>query len=493
MQALKDREITSWEKILILLDVPADFPPFSKLGYNEEENVPFRPAHACLLVVDKPRLSMRLYDANNSHHNSRTELPHLKCFYELGVALVKAFKEYLDLDFTFEAIEGPSKCKASANKKVQQASNNNDCGVFCIFFARFELYEFSKVALANLKKRVLNLENITPPPNTSTNVSIFTETFQNVNIRSPNSTTNGSFIGEAFQSTSVNSHNSINPNTNNGSLFAETIQNANVTSANPDLIFFNRVPKVGSTMMINLIRRLSFRNGVAFFQDAAHPGMQARLNCAQEADLAHLLCQLPKQSPSVYTKHVAMVNFARGGGGCDHVVYINMVRDPVERMISWITTCGWEGLETLSLDFSSCVLQNDDECRFEGAHENVWSQMMFFCGMDERCNEKNGAWALSRAMENVDKYYSVVGVLEELDLSLEVFEAYIPRVFAGARETYLKNKETMVSINKNQEKPNIPEEVKQLVRDEMGNEVRFYEFCKQRLHRQAKFAKLVVT
>ncbi|OXA48425.1 Heparan sulfate 2-O-sulfotransferase pipe [Folsomia candida] len=147
----------------------------------------------------------------------------------------------------------------------------------------------------------------------------------------------------------------------------------------------------------------------------------------------------------------------------------------------------------LQRDFSSCVLQNDDECRFEGAHENVWSQMMFFCGMDERCNEKNGAWALSRAMENVDKYYSVVGVLEELDLSLEVFEAYIPRVFAGARETYLKNKETMVSINKNQEKPNIPEEVKQLVRDEMGNEVRFYEFCKQRLHRQAKFAKLVVT
>ncbi|OXA48811.1 Heparan sulfate 2-O-sulfotransferase pipe [Folsomia candida] len=157
-----------------------------------------------------------------------------------------------------------------------------------------------------------------------------------------------------------------------------------------------------------------------------------------------------------------MVNFTRAGGGCDQVVYINM-------------------------DFSTCVLQNYDECRFEP--ENAWSQMMFFCGMDKRCNEKNGEWALNRAMENVDKYYSVVGVLEELDLSLEVFEAYIPRVFAGAKETYVKAEEKLGIINKNEGKPKISEEVKELVRNQMGNEIKFYEFCKQRLHRQAEFTR----
>lgn len=169
--------------------------------------------------------------------------------------------------------------------------------------------------------------------------------------------TNGSIFAETIQITSPTLP---NPSTD-GSLFSERLQNTNVTAPNPDLIFFNRVPKVGSTMMMNLLRRLSIRNGFAFFQDAAHPGMQARLNCAQEADLTHLLCQLPKQPPSVYIKHVAMVNFTRGGvGGCNHVVYINMVRDPVERMISWYYYIRLNGTRNFAARMKKAHQKEDD-------------------------------------------------------------------------------------------------------------------------------------
>ena len=46
----------------------------------------------------------------------------------------------------------------------------------------------------------------------------------------------------------------------------------------------------------------------------------------------------------------------------------------------------------------------------------------------------NSPWALQQAKENVEKYYSVVGILEDLPLSLQVLEHLLPRFFAGASE-----------------------------------------------------------
>ena len=49
---------------------------------------------------------------------------------------------------------------------------------------------------------------------------------------------------------------------------------------------------------------------------------------------------------------------------------------------------------------------------------NNKSHLIFFCS----------------SLQNVDRFYSVVGVLEELDLSLRVMEEFLPRYFAGASE-----------------------------------------------------------
>ena len=39
-------------------------------------------------------------------------------------------------------------------------------------------------------------------------------------------------------------------------------------------------------------------------------------------------------------------------------------------------------------------------------------------------------------MENVEKHYAVVGILEELNKTLTVLEHYVPRFFKGALNTY---------------------------------------------------------
>lgn len=48
----------------------------------------------------------------------------------------------------------------------------------------------------------------------------------------------------------------------------------------------------------------------------------------------------------------------------------------------------------------------------------------------------NTVGALERAKHAVESQYAVVGVLEDLNTTLSVFEKYIPRFFQGVREIY---------------------------------------------------------
>lgn len=92
-------------------------------------------------------------------------------------------------------------------------------------------------------------------------------------------------------------------------------------------------------------------------------------------------------------------------------------------------------------DFETCVLRGDRECTYiEGErHEGIGDhrrQSMFFCGHDDDCTPFNTQGALEKAKRAVEKHYAVVGVLEDLNSTLTVFEHYVPRFFEGASDIY---------------------------------------------------------
>lgn len=132
---------------------------------------------------------------------------------------------------------------------------------------------------------------------------------------------------------------------------------------------------------------------------------------------------------------------------------------------------------------------------------------MFFCGHDEACTPFNTDGALQRAKLAVEKHYAVVGVLEDLNTTLKVLEHYVPRFFQGATEIYYGNKTVInisspfsqlisdqisrySTINRNTFKPPVDEDVKDIVRKNFTKEIEFYEFCKQRMHKQFKALRL---
>ena len=101
---------------------------------------------------------------------------------------------------------------------------------------------------------------------------------------------------------------------------------------------------------------------------------------------------------------------------------------------------------------------------------------------------------------HVEKYYSVVGIIEEMDLSLKVMERYLPKFFLNATAIYMKEivsdlngdlikklSGTTLIFNKNPLSKKVKEETRlNLMRHPVFKlEYEFYEFVRQRLHIQA--------
>lgn len=105
----------------------------------------------------------------------------------------------------------------------------------------------------------------------------------------------------------------------------------NTIRAEIDVLFFNRVPKVGSQTLMELIRKLTAMNDFIFHRDAVRRMETIRLNDHHQHEMAEMISEL--SSPSVYVKHVCYTNFTKFG--LPTPIYINLVRDPIERVISW--------------------------------------------------------------------------------------------------------------------------------------------------------------
>ncbi|XP_050675212.1 heparan sulfate 2-O-sulfotransferase pipe isoform X2 [Leptidea sinapis] len=223
----------------------------------------------------------------------------------------------------------------------------------------------------------------------------------------------------------------------------------NTARADVELLFFNRVPKVGSQTFMELLRRLAIRNQFGFHRDAVQRVETIRLAPADQQILVSVVSAHPP--PASYIKHVCYTNFTRFG--YPSPIYVNVVRDPVERVISWYyyVRAPWYYVERkrafpdlplpdpawLKKDFETCVLSGDRECRYQEGetHEGIGDhrrQTLFFCGHEPQCTPFNSNEALQRAKRVVEQQYAVVGVLEDMNSTLLALERYIPRFFRGA-------------------------------------------------------------
>ncbi|KAB0380470.1 hypothetical protein FD755_008254, partial [Muntiacus reevesi] len=96
----------------------------------------------------------------------------------------------------------------------------------------------------------------------------------------------------------------------------------------PSQVVYNRVGKCGSRTVVLLLRILSEKHGFNLVTSDIHN--KTRLTKNEQMELIKNISTA--EQPYLFTRHVHFLNFSRFGG--DQPVYINIIRDPVNRFLS---------------------------------------------------------------------------------------------------------------------------------------------------------------
>ncbi|KAI0213371.1 Uronyl 2-sulfotransferase [Lamellibrachia satsuma] len=204
-------------------------------------------------------------------------------------------------------------------------------------------------------------------------------------------------------------------------------------------------------------------------------------------------CRLPEgelcaefnnlREPAFYDRHVHFVDFTRFN--MEMPVYINIIRDPFERLVSWYHFRRFQSTAVSPLpdadhyrSFDECVLGNHSECTTPQGESGYFCVIPFFCGQDAFCRIPSQK-ALDRAIANVERYYGPIGVLEQFEQFIETLEITFPDYFKGASHVHKalgKSKKKNVTVHK----LNSTEEVRQIMQKKLELEYKFYFYVRRR-------------
>ena len=206
------------------------------------------------------------------------------------------------------------------------------------------------------------------------------------------------------------------------------------------LVIYNRIPKTGSTTFANVAYTLAARNHFS----VVHVNITRNSHILSLRD-QQIFCQnvttWSERLPALFHGHFAFINFDRLG--CSnyfqhfHPVYINIVRDPIDRLISYFYFLrhgddfrpGLKRRKAGKNDtFDECVAAGSRDCE----PRLLWKQIPFFCGQSADCWEPGNPWALEQAKSNLVNNYLAVGTLDQMRQFVRMMEIVLPHFFQGA-------------------------------------------------------------
>jgi len=198
-------------------------------------------------------------------------------------------------------------------------------------------------------------------------------------------------------------------------------------------VVYNRVPKTGCTTIANLLFDIAFENEI-YVMSYKITNYNPRLSLRYQYSFVWNITQWTSHRPALLHGHMAYINF--GQFGAPEPLYINVIRDPIDRLVShyYFRRYGdnlqknWKRDPKYELKtFNECIQEKGWECQ----PEMLWHQIPFLCGMNAECWETDSEWALEEGKRNVLTKYFLVGVTEQINDFIMVLEANLPTLFRG--------------------------------------------------------------
>ncbi|KAK3560814.1 hypothetical protein QTP86_019494 [Hemibagrus guttatus] len=251
-------------------------------------------------------------------------------------------------------------------------------------------------------------------------------------------------------------------------------------SENDMVVIYNRVPKTASTSFTNLAYDLCSRNHYHVLHINTSKNNPV-MSLQDQVRFVKNVTMWKEMKPALYHGHVSFLDFSKFGV-MKKPIYINIVRDPIERLVSYYYFLRFgddyrPGLKRRKQGdkktFDECVAAGGSDC----APEKLWLQIPFFCGHYSECWNIGSRWALEQAKYNLINEYLLVGVTEELEDFVMMLEAALPRFFRGATDLYRTGKKSHLRKT-SEKKPPTKESIARLQQSAIWKlENEFYEFA----------------
>ncbi|CAH1784045.1 unnamed protein product [Owenia fusiformis] len=224
-------------------------------------------------------------------------------------------------------------------------------------------------------------------------------------------------------------------------------QKRNIRAEGMERVFYNRVPKCASTTFMEIITKLSKK--LNFNYKSSNNFTHASLRTKEQVDFVKKFEGIA--SPMVYDRHLWFINFTMYGEPMPY--YINILRDPLERYASHYYY--QRQINPLKVGVFTKYQKNEslEHCLETNTNATYkcdffrGTYVKYFCGQLPLCKTVSQA-AISRAKRNIMKYYTLVGLTDQFELTLAALEKLIPKFFNGALDIYKKTTNQNVNPKK---------------------------------------------
>lgn len=261
---------------------------------------------------------------------------------------------------------------------------------------------------------------------------------------------------------------------------------------NTKFVFHNKLPKCGSTTMHNIVGLLSRKNNFTYWKI-----MSGVMKFTDEETLIQAL-KMRYREPFFLLQHHFWMDFNKYS--MHQPTFVNMIRDPIAWFQSHYTFMRFgmnkgrgENDPKLGSDIDDCIKNKEKNCV-----SNQWTYIEFFCGSEKLCATMKAAYdsgdldvkrqVLEIVKRRVVNDYFIVGILEQFEDTLQLFETMLPMFYKGAMDAW---KSDYIQFRRNQTKTTDKEPLSDFARDyleknTLSYELDFYWFTRQLFNERVK-------
>ncbi|CAF0763172.1 unnamed protein product [Didymodactylos carnosus] len=180
-----------------------------------------------------------------------------------------------------------------------------------------------------------------------------------------------------------------------------------------------------------------------------------------------------------------------------------MIRDPIKRTVSNYyysrrmclkkNRCTFIKNRTiLNYTLDDCIETENEPFKCITLEYGVTSAIPFFCGQNHLCSSnENLSWAVEKAKSNIDKYYTVVGLTENIEQLLFILEKLLPNYFRNISLVYIKKRRPHINFSPRKWRKELKPNTHLILKDLLKFEYDLYNYIKKRFHEQYKQLQLI--